>query len=217
MIKTVKIIYLLTNTSINKNLLFLSSLIVSCAVILCCTVLITPARAADTNSTSPYIAELTVSNSNSQLLAYFNLEDPDSNQIKNILASGVPVKYIYDIRLFVPGKGLFGLFPKEIASFSISRTITYDNIKGCYQIHIVDGKSDRDICVTGFKAAQIIACQINDLPVAPLDNLIHGAVHVLKVRARVERVLSSVPFKDILNLFSSEIFETDWYEVRFNY
>ncbi len=162
------------------------------------------------------ISELTVSNSNTNLLAYFTLNIEKSNILKQILISGVPIKFMYYIRVYIPNSHLISFFKYDIADKILIKTVSYDSIKGTYQIHII-GSNIQTITVNSFKDVLNNICQINDLPITSLSNLKKGEQHILKVKVEAKKVLTSVPLKGILSIFSSDIFETNWYEIKFTY
>ena len=165
---------------------------------------------------SATITELTVSNSNTKLLAYFTLNINDPAKLKQILMSGVPIKFIYYLRLYIPHTGLFNFFNKDIADKILIKTVNYDSIKGTYQVHTMN-MSNTTLYSNSFKEVLADVCQINDLPITSLNNLEKGKTHILKVKVEAKKILTSIPFKDILTIFSSDIFETKWYEIKFTY
>jgi len=162
------------------------------------------------------ITELTVSNSNTKLLAYFTLKINNPDELKQILISGVPIKFTYYIRLYIPNVNILSFLNRDISDIILIKTVSYDSIKGTYQIHIIDTNS-RIIYTNSFNDVLTNICQINDLPVTSLTNLVKGKIHILKVKVEAKKVLSSIPFKDILTIFSSDIFQTNWYEIKFTY
>lgn len=160
----------------------------------------------------PELYEVTVANSSNYLLAYFSLRNGATPEVHEALQTGIAVRYVYELELRVPRP----FFHKTLASLQVIRTVTFDGLKGEYRVAL-ETPGPRVIGVRTFDEAAPLAFQINDLPVFPLSRLLTGQVHYLRVRARAEKVGSSLPFEDLLRIFSPWGFETNWYEVRFRY
>jgi hypothetical protein len=158
------------------------------------------------------ICEFTVSNSRDKLLAYFSLKNGCPQYVQNALESGIIVRYIYEIELQVPRF----LMKKRLSRLLILRTITYDNLKGEYRVSF-GPDSPRVINVRTLEEAKTLAFEINDISIISLSELPRGKTYTLRVRAKIEEATSSLPFKGLLDLFSSWGCQTEWYEIRFNY
>jgi len=161
----------------------------------------------------PQIYDLTVTNSEHNLLAYFSLKHAITPEISDALKSGIPVKYTYVLELLTPGfLGKKVLLRKEIV-----RILSFDNLKGEYGVIIYGPIVTRVVNVKGIAEARQLAFQVNDVQVIPLSKLAKGRQYILRVRAEAEKVRGTLPFEELLELFSSWGFKTRWYEIRFSY
>ena len=161
---------------------------------------------------APKIYEFTVSNSRDKLLAYFSFKNGCPPYVKNALESGIIVRYIYEVELQVPRF----LIKKRLARRLILRTLIYDNLKGEYRVSF-GPDSLRVVSVRTLEEAKALTFEINDVSIIFLSELPRGKTYTLRVRARMEKAASTLPFKGLLDLFSSWGYQTEWYEIRFNY
>lgn len=160
----------------------------------------------------PEIYDLTVNNASRRLLAYFSLRNGLTPEILDALKSGISVKYVFDVELLAPG----GLWKRAVASRKISRTLSYDSLKGEYRVMFGPVVS-RVVGVRTLEEAERLVCNVDDVPLVPLEGLQAGVSYTLRVRARADKSGSSLPFEGLLRFFSSWGFETRWYEIRFRY
>ncbi|MBW1947214.1 MAG: DUF4390 domain-containing protein [Deltaproteobacteria bacterium] len=160
----------------------------------------------------PEIYDFTVSNSRDRLLAYFSLKNGCPPYVQIALESGVIVRYIYEVELQAPRF----LLKKRLSRVSISRTLSYDNLKGEYRVSF-GPDSPRVVSVRTLEEAKSLAFEINDVSVISLSELPKGKTYIMRVRAKTEKAVSSLPFRGLLDLFSSWGYRTKWYEIRFNY
>lgn len=173
----------------------------------------TTARCQGPEALNPEIYGLTLASSDKELLAYFSLKNGCPPMIYKVLATGVPVKYTFDLELKVHRF----LLDKTLARQKVVRILTFDNLKGEYRIGF--GLDEpRVIGVRTLEEAEKIGFEINDVPVIALSRLpAHRTNYVLRVRVKVEKMESSLPFKGLMEIFSSWGIETRWYEIRFTY
>jgi hypothetical protein len=160
----------------------------------------------------PEIYDFTVSNSRDRLLAYFSLKNGCPPYVQIALESGVIVRYIYEVELQAPRF----LLKKRLSRVFISRTLSYDNLKGEYRVSF-GPDSPRVVSVRTLEEAKSLAFEINDVSVISLSELPKGKTYIIRVRAKTEKAASSLPFRGLLDLFSSWGYQTKWYEIRFNY
>jgi len=160
----------------------------------------------------PKIYDFTVSNSRDRLLAYFSLKNGCPPYVQIALESGIIVRYIYEVELQAPRF----LMKKRLSRIFIFRTLTYDNLKGEYRVSF-GPDAPRVVSVRTLEEAELLAFEINDISVISLSELPKGKTYILRVRVKMEKAASSLPFKGLLNLFSSWGYRTKWHEIRFNY
>ncbi len=160
----------------------------------------------------PDIYGFTIANSRDNLLAYFSLKNGCPPEVQTALGTGISVRYVYELELQSPRF----LLKKVLSQRTVIRTITFDNLKEEYQVSF-GPDTPRVICVKTLKEAESIAFEINDVAVIPLSRLIKGEMYILRVRAKIEKASSSLPFRNLMEIFSSWGYQTKWHEIQFNY
>ncbi len=160
----------------------------------------------------PDIYGFTIANSRDDLLAYFSLKNGCPLEVKTALATGIPVRYVYELELQRPRF----LVKKLLSQRTVIRIITFDTLKQEYRVSF-GPDVPRVISVKTLKEAESIAFEINDVPVIPLARLLRGETYILRVRARIEEANSSLPFRRLMKIFSSWSYQTKWHEVQFKY
>ncbi len=160
----------------------------------------------------PKIYDFTVSNSRDKLLAYFSLKNGCPPYVQIVLESGITVRYIYEVELQAPRF----LIKKSLSRRFILRTLTYDNLKGEYRVSF-GPDAPRVVSIRTLEEARRLAFEINDVSIISLSALPRGKIYTLRVRAKMEEATSFLPFRGLLDLFSSWGCQTEWYEIRFNY
>ena len=167
---------------------------------------------SDTAFNPPSITDISIINDNTMLYVNFRLENGFTPEVEGALKSGIPLTFLFDIALEIPG--IF--VDTTVVSRRIRRKIKYDTLKGEYMVSF-DPSSPRVIMVNNEDAAADLISQVNHISLTALNSLERNEVYRLRVRAGVEKEESSIAFTGILNVFSSWGYWTDWYEVVFNY
>jgi hypothetical protein len=167
---------------------------------------------SDAALNSPSITDISIINDNTMLYVNFRLENGFTPEVEGALRSGIPLTFLFDVALEIPG--IF--MDTTVVSRRIRRKIKYDTLKGEYMVSF-DPSSPRVIMVNNEDAAAGLISQVNHISLTALSSLERNEVYRLRVRAGVEKEDSSIAFTGILNVFSSWGYWTDWYEVVFNY
>ena len=160
----------------------------------------------------PRITNISIINDNTMLYVNFRLENGFTPEVEGALKSGIPLTFLFDIALEIPG--IF--VDTTVVSRRIRRKIKYDTLKGEYMVSF-DPSSPRVIMVNNEGDAAGLISQVNNISLTALNSLERNEVYRLRIRAGVEKEESSIAFTGILNVFSSWGYWTDWYEVVFNY
>jgi len=161
---------------------------------------------------APHITDISIVNDNTMLYVNFRLVDGFPAEVVDALKSGIPLTFLYDIVLEVPGT----FMNTTVVSRTVKRKIKYDTIKGEYMVSF-DPINHRVIMVNNEKDAIRLISTVNHIPLTALSSLTRNEIYRLKIRAGVEKEESSIAFTGILNIFSSWGYKTDWHEVVFNY
>ncbi len=179
-----------------------------------CLALVLPSE--DTTGASekgpPEIHDLSIINSDQRLLAYFSLKNGFTPEVVEALKSGIPVRYTFDVELLAPGF----LWKKQLLSLQVPRVVSFDSLKGEYRV-MFGPVVHRVVTVRTLNEAKRLVCDVNDVPLIPLGDLEKGVQYTLRVRARAEKSVSSLPFEGLMKIFSSWGIETSWYEIHFSY
>jgi len=168
--------------------------------------------ATDQTVHSPVIADISIINDNTMLYVNFRLENGFPPDVEGALKSGIPLTFLFDITLEIPGT----FMDTTLMSRTIRRKIKYDTLRGEYMVSF-DPSSPRVIMVNDEAEAAVLVSSVNHVPITALSTLARHEVYRLRVRGGVEKEESSIAFTGILNVFSSWGYRTDWYEVVFNY
>ncbi len=169
-------------------------------------------NASDVALNPPSITDISIINDNTMLYVNFRLENGFTPEVEGALKSGIPLTFLFDIALEIPG--IF--VDTTVVSRRIRRKIKYDTLKGEYMVSF-DPSSPRVIMVNNEGDAAGLISQVNNISLTALNSLERNEVYRLRIRAGVEKEESSIAFTGILNVFSSWGYWTDWYEVVFNY
>lgn len=146
------------------------------------------------------------------LYVNFRLVNGFPPDVRGALQSGIPLTFLFDITLEIPGM----IMDTTVVSSTIKRKIKFDTLRGEYMVSF-DPRSPRVIMVNQEQEAMDLISCVNHVPLTALSSLEKNQVYRLRVRAGVEKEESSIAFTGILNIFSSWGYRTDWYEVVFNY
>lgn len=111
------------------------------------------------------ITELTINKN--QVEATIQAENCFNYDLEEIVFNGIPIKLLFDIKLFCDSRYWFD---QEIASIKINHVIKYDNLKDIFIIHHSD-KDDSTIKVDDLVEAELSVCNINNLQMVTQNDL----------------------------------------------
>ncbi len=162
---------------------------------------------------TPTLTDITVSNTNDDLMLYLKLEGSFPEKIKRQILDGTATSFAFIIRL----EQVHDLwFDKKIADIRVVHTIKYDNMKKEFSVRR-SWKNNAAEITKSFEEAQQWLNQIDNLKIIPLSRMERGTQYQLLAKAEVSK--KSLPFNLQYILFFVSFWdeETDWYIIDFTY
>ncbi len=158
------------------------------------------------------LKDIVVTTSAKELFVYFTVANSFTKDMEEAILNGVPVTFTY--KLVLEEKRSF--FPnKTIASFSISHTMKYDQLKGVFII-TKEGKKRERLTSKDLIWAKKLMTEV-ETPIVPLNKLKKGHRYELRLKAELSKVKLPLFLHYVLFFSSLWNFETDWYTVEFVY
>ena len=170
---------------------------------------------------APYICDaqdatltnITVSNTEEDLLLFLNLEGAFREEMKQAILSGAPSTFSFIAKL---NRVRSLWFDKDIADLEVTHTIVYDNLKKEFTV-TRSWKDNNPEVTKSFKEAQRWMTEISSLKIIPLNRLEKGEQYQLRVKAEVSKKTLPLYLHYILFFMSLWDFETDWYTIDFTF
>ncbi len=157
------------------------------------------------------LTNITVSNSQDDLLLFLNLEGAFREEMKQAILSGAPSTFSYFAKL---NRVRSLWFDNAIADIEVSHTIIYDNLKKEFTV-TRSWKDNNPEVTKSFDEAKKWMTEIDSLEIIPLDRLEKGEQYQLRVKAEVSKKTLPLYLHYILFFVSLWDFETDWYTIDF--
>ena len=178
--------------------------------LLACFLMFAPQAAA---GPTPTLNNITVSNTNADLVLHLQLEGSFSEKIKRQVLDGTPAAFAFIIRL----EQVRDLWvDQKIADLRVVHTIRYDNLKKEFTVRR-SWKGNEAETTPSFEEAQQWMNQIDSLTIVALNRMQKGSQYELLTKAEVSK--RSLPFSlhHVLFFISFWDEETDWYIINFTY
>ncbi len=164
------------------------------------------------NQPEPEISGVSLTLNHDSLFLSFRLSNGMPVRMEELIKSGVPVRYIFQITL--KKKGF--LWDDELKSIEIRRTISFDNLKNKYFLYF-DYPATRLVSVDSLKSAKRFLFSVERIRLVSMARLEKGKKYTIEIRAKAEKVKSSMPFSRLVKLFSSFGFSSKTYEFEFTF
>ena len=159
------------------------------------------------------LTNITVSNTQDDLLLFLNLEGAFRVEMKQAILSGAPSTFSFFAKL----NRLRSLwFDKDIADLEVTHTIVYDNLKKEFTV-TRSWKDNIPEVTKSFDEAKKWMTEIDSLKIIPLNRLEKGEQYQLRVKAEVSKKTLPLYLHYILFFVSLWDFETDWYTIDFTF
>jgi hypothetical protein len=159
------------------------------------------------------LTNITVSNTQDDLLLFLNLEGAFRQEMKKAILSGAPSTFSFFAKL---NRVRSFWFDKDIADLEVTHTIIYDNLKKEFTVSR-SWKDNNPEVTKSFDEAKQWMTEINSLKIIPLNRLEKGEQYQLRVKAEVSKKTLPLYLHYILFFVSLWDFETDWYTIDFTF
>jgi hypothetical protein len=159
------------------------------------------------------LTNITVSNTQDDLLLFLNLEGAFREEMKQAILSGAPSTFSFFAKL---NRVRSLWFDKDIADLEVTHTIVYDNLKKEFTV-TRSWKDNNPEVTKSFDEAQKWMTEIDSLKIIPLSRLEKGEQYQLRVKAEVSKKTLPLYLHYILFFVSLWDFETDWYTIDFTF
>ena len=159
------------------------------------------------------LTNITVSNTQDDLLLFLNLEGAFREEMKQAILSGAPSTFSFFAKL---NRVRSLWFDKDIADLEVTHTIVYDNLKKEFTV-TRSWKDNNPEVTKSFDEAKRWMTEIDSLKIIPLNRLERGEQYQLRVKAEVSKKTLPLYLHYILFFVSLWDFETDWYTIDFTF
>ena len=159
------------------------------------------------------LSNITVSNTQDDLLLFLNLEGAFREEMKQAILSGAPSTFSFFAKL---NRVRSLWFDKNIADLEVTHTIVYDNLKKEFTV-TRSWKENNPEVTKSFDEARKWMTEIDRLKIIPLNRLEKGEQYQLRVKAEVSKKTLPLYLHYILFFVSLWDFETDWYTIDFTF
>jgi hypothetical protein len=159
------------------------------------------------------LTNITVSNTQDDLLLFLNLEGAFREEMKQAILSGAPSTFSFFAKL---NRVRSLWFDKDIADLEVTHTIVYDNLKKEFTI-TRSWKDNNPEVTKSFDEAKKWMTEVDSLKIIPLNRLEKGEQYQLRVKAEVSKKTLPLYLHYILFFVSLWDFETDWYTIDFTF
>jgi hypothetical protein len=161
----------------------------------------------------PTLTNITVSNTQKDLLLHLQLEGSLTEKIKRQILDGTPASSAFIIRLEQVRDFSFN---QKIADLRMVHTIKYDNLKKEFTVRR-SWKGNEAETTPSFEEALQWMNQIDSLPIVPLNRMQQGSQYELLTKAEVSKRSLPLGLHHILFFISFWDEETDWYIINFTF
>lgn len=159
------------------------------------------------------LTNITVSNTQDDLLLFLNLEGAFREEMKQAILSGAPSTFSFFAKL---NRVRSLWFDKDIADLEVTHTIVYDNLKKEFMV-TRSWKDNNPEVTKSFDEAKRWMTEIDSLKIIPLNRLERDEQYQLRVKAEVSKKTLPLYLHYILFFVSLWDFETDWYTIDFTF
>jgi len=159
------------------------------------------------------VTELSVTNSQDDLLVYLNVKEAFTEKIQKVIISGVPTTFSFFITLEQVRTIWIN---KTISEVTLTHTIKYNNLKKVFTIWR-SWKDEKPITVKSLEEARKIMTEIDAFKIIPISQLEKGNSYKVSTKAKLSKMALPFYFHYILIMASKWEFETDWHTIDFEY
>ena len=163
-----------------------------------------------------YIRKVVVTNSNDDLVVFFNLDGAFTKSIVDAINNGIPTTFTFLIRLDTVKNAWFD---SSVSNIKIYRTIKYDSLKKQYVVtQTMNGENEEELKKTqDFSEAKKAINEFKNIFVVGTHKLLKDTKYVINIKAELEKLKLPFYLEYILFFVSIWDFETSWYVEEFTF
>ncbi len=177
------------------------------ALLVLATGLASPALAA-----KALIGNVFVTNSETDLLLYLELENCFTDDIITGINNGIPATFTFYVELDRQRR----MWPdQKVISHRFTHTLRYDSLKEEYSVSL--GETNRTTTTADIEEAKRWMAEVNGFMTVPLRRLQPESPYRLRVKAKLEKKTLPLYFHYLIPFSSLWDFETDWHSLKFIY
>lgn len=159
------------------------------------------------------LKELTLSNSDSELLLFGVLQNGLRAEIAESLQSGISIDFSFFVELYKTTEN----WPRElVSSLTFKHSINYDTLRDAYLVTLEE-KDNRTTRFSSLFEAQEKLERLNGVVVTELSQLIPEQNYELRVRAELTQKTMALGVNNILPLIKRKDVKTKWQNIEFSY
>ncbi len=159
------------------------------------------------------LKDITVTNTDSHLLLYFNVADCFTEDMEKAIDNGINTTFNFFIRVYEV-RGFW--WDKKITDIKVNHDVQYDSLKKVYMVSLYE-RGEKTIIVRDFDEVKKLMSGIMGLKVAELKNLQAGVSYQVRMMAELDKIRLPLSLHNVFFFLSLWDFETDWYSVDFTY
>lgn len=157
--------------------------------------------------------EVTATSSDSHLLFYATLDNGFTPEMKEVLHSGLPLKFSFFIELY---KTTANWPDEQLTVLSFQHVIAYDTLKEVYRITLEE-ENHATVTIKNLDEAIRVVGELNGTRIVPLKQLLPDNRYKIKFRAELFQKTLPLSLHDVLPFLSWGDVATDWHFLEFSY
>lgn len=169
------------------------------------------AQAAPLGNTAQF-KELTVALANEELQLFAVLEKSVTEEMKDVLRSGIPLEFTYILELSRTTQGS----QEQILSRSFTHTIQYDTLQEKYKV-VFEENHNRNNSFSSFETAITALESINGFTITTTEQLIPENNYLLQLKAEFFHKTLPPKMERFLPFLTKNSHTTEWQSVSFRY
>jgi len=158
------------------------------------------------------ITDLVVTNTKTDLLTFFNVENAFTPELEEGLHHGIAITFTFEV---VMEMNRNGWLDKEIYNDSFQHTLTYDSLKMEYTVERQEHQETR--IFNDLATARDFMCEVNSFAVAPLAALVADQQYLLQVKATLAKNTLPLNFHYVVPFSEFWDLKTEWTSVEFHF
>ena len=155
------------------------------------------------------IKEIVLTDSEDDLLLYFQVTNAFTVDMENGIKNGIPVSFTFYIELQAAEESWTD---KNIVTQTFDHTLTYDNLKQEYRVEFAE--TGKNKAVNSLAEAKKLMTEIHDYKLASLTGLVPARYRV-RLKVRLAKKTLPLNFQYVIPFWNLWEFETDWYVADF--